>query len=111
MSLKLRGLQKAVRAIRGVAPELPIQQLQILIEVGLDEGVTTKELEKRCNMTNSSASRNVRGLMKLAGEGRTGLDWVRYEGDPMDLRVKKLFLTDKGRAVLTNDVEKNLGNN
>lgn len=100
MSLKLKGLQKAVRVIRGVAPELPVQQLQVLLEVAMDEGCTVKDIEKRCGMTNSSGSRNVRAVMKWAGEGREGYDWVEWRPDHNDLRVKLLYLTDKGKAVL-----------
>jgi DNA-binding MarR family transcriptional regulator len=105
MSLKLKGLQKAVRGIRAKAPELPIQQLQILIEIALQEGMTATEIERRCKMTNSSASRNIRALELLAGAGRTGLDWVSPQYDPNDLRIKKLYLTDKGREAVQGIVD------
>jgi len=100
MGIKLKGLQKAVRVIRDVAPELPVQQLQVLIEVSMDEGLTVRDVEKRCGMTNSSGSRNVRAIMKHAGEGRDGLGWVDWRPDHNDLRVKLLYLTDAGREVI-----------
>jgi DNA-binding MarR family transcriptional regulator len=100
MGIQLKGLQKALRLIREEAPELPTQQLQVLVEIAMDEGLTSKDVEHRTGMTNSSGSRNVRALMTHAGEGREGYCWVESRVNPQDLRIKQLYLTPKGHILI-----------
>lgn len=96
----LLQLQRMVAAVRKEAPELPTQQLHVFVTVALNEGLTTKDIEKRCGMTNASASRNTQALYKMAGAGREGLGWLNWEPSLMDGRVREVYLSDKGKEVL-----------
>lgn len=101
MKLKtLTNLFAAVQLLREEAPELPIQQLHLFLAIAMDEGVGTKDLEQRYGYTNAATSRNVTALYKYPGQGRSGLDWVRWQPSPMDGRKRELFLTDKGKEVI-----------
>jgi DNA-binding MarR family transcriptional regulator len=100
MGIQLKGLQKALRLIRSEAPELPTQQLQALVEIAMDEGLTVKDVEHRTGMTNSSGSRNVRALMQHAGGGSEGYGWVESRVNHQDLRIKQLYLTPKGSQLI-----------
>jgi len=93
-------LKRVLDAVRAEAPELPTQQLHALLVIGLDEGLSVQDVQKRTGMTNSSGSRNVRALMEYAGEGRKGLHWVDWKPNPQNLREKLLFLSPKGREVM-----------
>jgi DNA-binding MarR family transcriptional regulator len=96
----LLQLQRTVAVVRKEAPELPTQQLHVFMVVALDEGLTTKDIEKRCGMTNASASRNTQALYKMAGAGRLGLGWLTWEPSMQDGRVRQVYLSPKGKEIL-----------
>lgn len=101
----LVNLMKMTTELRKLAPELPIQQLQAFLAVALQEGITTKDIEKRCGFTSASASRNVQALYKHAGAGREGYGWVVWHPSPHDGRFRELYLTEEGKEALKTLVE------
>lgn len=101
MQLKtLTNMMSMVLTFRAEVPEMPLQQLQLFLAVALDEGVGSRDLERRYGITNATVSRNISALYKYPGQGREGLDWIRWEPDATDARKRNLFLTEKGRAIL-----------
>lgn len=96
----LSALRDAIAALRAEAPELPIQQLQVLVMVALNEGTTGTALQQSTGMTQASVTRNVNALMKYAGQGREGLGWLEWRPDPQDLRSRPLYVSKKGKSLL-----------
>lgn len=88
----LINLKNVTEELRKQAPELPIQQLHILLAVALDEGTTARSLEKLLSMTQASVGRNVTGLTRIG--------WVETRQDPRDARAKPIYLTTAGRELL-----------
>ena len=75
---------------------LSLSQFDVLATLGRDEGITQQELARRLLVTKG----NVCGLidrMETAG-------WVARRPDPDDRRANRLFLTDRGRVLLSETV-------
>ena len=101
----LINLRDMLTALRNEAPEMPTQQLQVFVLVALDEGTTAKSIQEATGMSQAAVGRNVNALLKYAGQGREGLAWVEWRADPKDLRSRPLYLSEKGREVLTKIAE------
>lgn len=95
----------ALDALRGDAVDIPAQQLQALLAIALQPGLTMSELATRVGMAQSSCSRNVAHLSKWFKPGLPGLDLVETYEDPRERRRKVMYLTPKGRARVTKALE------
>lgn len=87
---------------RELSPEMPIQQLAILIEIQKSEGITMYELGRKLGITPGSMSRNVAVLSLYMKKGeRRGLDLVTTRPDLNERRRLACFLTEKGKKTMT----------
>lgn len=86
-------LGHALKAVRQLYPDWPIQRLSILMLVGLMPGASMGELAAKANVSLSSVSRNVSVLAKDHG-------LVRTEPDPLDMRRHVIVPTKEGMALL-----------
>ena len=71
---------------------LSLAQFDLLATLRFGEGITQQELAERLLVTKG----NVCGLLDRAGAA----GYVERRPDPQDRRANRLYLTDKGRAVV-----------
>ena len=93
-------LDRALRFARArLSPDITAQRLLILIGVYLHEGLSQRELLNHLDSTSITAlSRNIADLSALTTRKSPGPGLLELRPDPMNLRVKRVFLTRKGRS-------------
>lgn len=93
-------LDKALRFARvRISPDITAQRLLILISVFQNEGMHQRELLKTLDSTSITAlSRNLADLSALTTKKTPGPGLLELRLDPMNLRVKRIYLTAKGRS-------------
>ncbi|SDK00539.1 hypothetical protein SAMN04488540_11737 [Ferrimonas sediminum] len=104
---QLSKLMDAVEIFRDVYSEIPPQTCLMFMQVCQEEGCSIKDLQERFEMSQASASRNARLLSDRVHSGRQGLGLVELRIDEQDYRIKRAYLTEKGREIrdrLTNIV-------
>ncbi|HNP37192.1 MAG TPA: hypothetical protein PKK10_15185 [Woeseiaceae bacterium] len=92
-------LDRALRFARAkLSPDITAQRLLILIGVYLHEGLSQRDLLNHLDSTSITAlSRNIADLSDLTTRKLPGPGLLELRADPMNLRVKRVFLTRKGR--------------
>lgn len=94
----LTKLLRAMDVVRNEAPNMPSQQLHLLLAVAANEGSSMIRVQQICGMSDASGSRSMRAMYHNAGEGKIGLGFVRTEQNPRNLRERLVYLTDEGRS-------------
>lgn len=97
---RLRGLDRALRFARAkLTADITAQRLLILICVYLNEGLSQRELLTKLESTSITAlSRNLADLSALTTRKQAGPGLLELRTDPMNLRVKRVHLTKKGKT-------------
>lgn len=90
----MQRLLALVRAIQSHDPYLQAHQLELLMMIASNSGISVGDLAELLGVSVSSASRS---LVKL-GYTRNGL--VRLREDPEDRRKKRVELSRKGTQLL-----------
>ncbi|MBT8089841.1 MAG: hypothetical protein KJO01_06495 [Gammaproteobacteria bacterium] len=98
----LRALDRALRFARSkLSPDITAQRLLILIAVYFHEGLSQRELLNHLELTSITAlSRNLADLSRLTTKKLPGPGLLELRVDPLNLRVKRLFLTKKGKRFM-----------
>jgi DNA-binding MarR family transcriptional regulator len=96
----IAALDRALRFARArLSPDITVQRLLILIGIYLHEGLSQRELLQHLDSTSITAlSRNIADLSTLTTRKLPGPGLLELRNDPMNLRVKRVFLTRKGRS-------------
>lgn len=100
IAVDLDRLCKAVDILREADPTMPMQVARILLAVAEQPGITYPELVKISGVTLAAVSRNVAYLAAFF-RGAPGLGLVEAINDPHNLKRHAVFLTPKGRKVVT----------
>ena len=102
MSVEMQQLDKALRFARtNLSPDVTAQRLLILIGVYFHEGLSQRELLSFLDSTSITAlSRNIADLSSLTTKKIPGPGLLELRVDPLNLRVKRVFLTRKGRRFM-----------
>ena len=97
-----RMLDRALRFARArLSPDITAQRLLILIAVYFHEGLSQRELLNFLDSTPVTAlSRNIADLTSLTTRKQPGPGLLELRADPLNLRVKRVFLTSKGRRFM-----------
>lgn len=90
-----------IRILRTLAPDMPMQQADILIAVAMNPGATMNDLSRATGLSQSSISRNVQAMSRIHRLGKPGLDLMEAEIDPREPRRRVIFLTSKGKTFIT----------
>jgi DNA-binding MarR family transcriptional regulator len=95
----LYALDRALRFARAkLSPDITAQRLLILIAVYFHEGLSQRELMQHLESTSITAlSRNLADLSAMTTRKSPGPGLLELRVDPLNLRVKRVFLTRKGR--------------
>lgn len=99
LSTKLNALLRVAVFTRTEDKEMPLSRLQILLLVAKagDEGALVRGLIKTSDINQSSVSRSLRNLGATESGGL-----VVQKRDPEDPRRVRIYITDRGRAFLSN---------
>jgi DNA-binding MarR family transcriptional regulator len=98
----LKLLDNALRFARaGLSADVTAQRLLILISVYFNEGLSQSELLRHLDSTSITAlSRNLADLSALTTKKRPGPGLLELRIDPLNLRVRRVFLTNKGQQFM-----------
>jgi DNA-binding MarR family transcriptional regulator len=93
-------LDRALRfARKNLSADVTAQRLLILIAVYFHEGLSQRELMTYLESTSITAlSRNLADLSELTTKKAPGPGLLELRTDPLNLRIKRVFLTRKGRS-------------
>ena len=94
----LLSLDRALRFARSrISPDITAQRLLILIAVHFHQGLSQRELLAHLESVSITAlSRNIADLSKLTTKKSPGPGLIELRADPLNLRIKRVFLTKKG---------------
>ncbi len=97
---QLRAFDAALRfARRELSADVTAQRLLILINVYFNQGLSQRELLERLDSTSITAlSRNLADLSAWTTRKSEGPGLIELRGDPMNLRVKRVYLTRRGEG-------------
>lgn len=97
---QLQALDRALRFARAeLTADVTAQRLLILICVYFNQGLSQRELLSKLDSTSITAlSRNLADLSDWTTRKREGPGLIEMRPDPMNLRIKRVYLTDKGNA-------------
>jgi DNA-binding MarR family transcriptional regulator len=98
----LQSLDRALRYARAkLSPDITAQRMLILIAVYFHEGLSQRDLLKFLELTSITAlSRNIADLSNLTTKKLPGPGLLELRVDPLNLRIKRVFLTKKGRRFM-----------
>ena len=102
MSAEMQQLERALRFARtNLSPDITAQRLLILIGVYFHEGLSQRELLNFLDSTSITAlSRNIADLSTLTTRKTKGPGLIELQTDPLNLRIKRVFLTPKGKRFM-----------
>ena len=102
VTTEVRQLEKALRFARSnLSADITAQRLLILIGVYFHEGLSQRELLSFLDSTSVTAlSRNIADLSSLTTKKLPGPGLIELRIDPLNLRVKRVFLTAAGRRFM-----------
>ena len=102
MTTEMHQLENALRFARSnLNADVTAQRLLILIGVYFHEGLSQRELLSFLESTSITAlSRNIADLSTLTTKKLPGPGLLELRVDPLNLRVKRVFLTGKGRRFM-----------
>ena len=101
---KLGKFNKILDALATVDTEFPIQWASVFAHIALDEGCSLKDISERTGISMSVMSRTIGALSNYRRMGKPyGLVLVKSAKD--DKRRKELFLSAKGKKLLTKLVD------
>lgn len=99
--IELRRLAQSIGDMRKTYSDLTLQAVHMFLLVALQPGITSKEISRKTGLSQSSCSRNMALLSATHRLGKPGLDLVTAEEDIRERRRKKLYLTPKGKALVS----------
>jgi len=107
------ALARGLRFARSrLSPDITAQRLLILIAVYYHEGMSQRELLSKLQSTSVTAlSRNLADLSAFTTRKAEGPGLLELRIDPMNLRVKRIYLTAKGKKFIRQWIAASAGRN
>lgn len=96
----MKKMHRIFTIFRTIAPTIPVQVVQTLVLVAMNEGKTLGELVKLAGAQNSTMSRHTLDLSDRNRHGKPGHGLIERSKDNADLRATRFTLSSKGRALL-----------
>lgn len=95
---QLHALEAALRFARAeLSADITAQRLLILLSVYFNQGMSQRELLTKLDSTSITAlSRNLADLSAWTTRKCDGPNLIELRPDPMNLRIKRVFLTKTG---------------
>ena len=96
----MRRVHRTLTIFRAISPAIPVQVVQTLVLVAINEGKTLGELVKLSGAQNSTMSRHTLDLSNRNRHGKPGHGLIERSKDNADLRATRFTLSPKGHALL-----------
>ena len=95
-------LTSVLHPVRMVAPGLQLNQLEVLLLIAVEPGISIVDLQSKANppLSQSTAQGCVTVLLDWQKAGQRGYGFVRTARDPMDRRRVQCFLTAEGDRLI-----------
>ena len=100
MEQRTKKFLALLRTLQEIDSEFPLQYAVCLAEISLNEGQSLTDLSKKTGMALSTVSRIVGALSKHRQSGKPYV-LVKVLFSKTERRRKELYLTDKGKAVIS----------
>jgi DNA-binding MarR family transcriptional regulator len=97
--IQIYRLKHFIAEILKLSSELPLQAVNIFLNVAAQPGITSRELMAQTKMSQSSISRNVALLSDVHRSGSPGLGLIFTVEDPLERRRKLIYLSDDGKKL------------
>ncbi|MEG3764910.1 hypothetical protein [Alteromonas sp. 14N.309.X.WAT.G.H12] len=94
-----RGLNIA-SLLRKYHPDFPPNGFAVFLQIASNEGLSSTGLVERLGIPKATISRNLRMLGDRVSPHKDGLGLIKLEHDENDYRVRRAYLTDKGKRFL-----------
>lgn len=78
--------------------DFPPNALAIFTYISENEGISAKELTAKLGIPKATVSRNLRLLSNRQPSIKESMNLVRLESDAQDSRIKRAYLTEKGKS-------------
>lgn len=104
MNKQIKKFTRLLRELQKIDQEFPLQYAVCLAEISMDEGMSLTGLSQKTGMALSTISRIVGALSKHRQKG-TAFGLVNVKISAEERRRKELYLTAKGKAVMTSIAE------
>ena len=104
MNKQMKKFTRLLRELQKIDQEFPLQYAVCLAEISMDEGISLTQLSQKTGMALSTISRIVGALSKHRQKG-TPFGLVNVKISATERRRKELYLTAKGKAVITSITE------
>lgn len=95
----VRRLLLAMQPFQELRHDMPLQYVMTFLLVAEEEGLGITEYAKRADVAQSVMSRHILDLGDRDRKKAEGFGLVHTSVDPMELRKKRVYLTDKGRVI------------
>lgn len=97
---ELRKVIYVMDQFRAAHQHISCQGCMVLLYVHMDSGISVRDLSAKVGIQQAHASRLISSFLKVHRKKQAGLDLLYFKEDPMDRRVKRLYLTSKGEGIL-----------
>jgi len=95
---QMRKLLNLVTKVREEHGDIPLQQLQMLLTIALNDGESQQTIQKMANQTRASASRNIQAWSVMDRKHQPGPGFVEMRPDPYERRRNLIYLTKQGET-------------
>ena len=98
--LSVDRLRRVVDLMRLFDQQLPAQVISVFFYVASHDGCSTSGMPEELGLAQSSISRCTDWLSDYHRLGKPGMGLIVKKKDPYDSRLRRVYLTDKGRNVI-----------
>jgi DNA-binding MarR family transcriptional regulator len=91
----------SLRAFMRERVDMPAQYIVTFLLVATSEGHSVGEYAARANVSRSVMSRHILDLSVRQRSGEPGLDLLYTRASPNNLRMHEVFLTDRGKHIMS----------
>ena len=91
---------KILRELQKINPEFPLQYAVCLAHISMNEGLSLTSLSEKTGLAISTVSRIV-GALSIQRQKGAGFGLVKVDISPSERRRKELYLTLRGREVIS----------
>ena len=96
---ELKRLVRVLKAFHAVQASMPVSRMLLLIEIALEEGLTTTQLAGRTGYSVPVTTRQMLDIGEYDRNHEPGLGLVQHHTDLSDRRRNSVQLTPRGTAL------------
>ena len=101
----VRGLIQALIPFAELNDRLPLRCVRAFLQIGFEEGKSVAYYAEQLGITPNTMSRNLLDISPRNRYLKHGYGLIESRRNAKDLRTVEYFLSDKGRALLSNTLK------